>query len=145
MLFQCTKGTLLCVIIFVFKLYLEIYWYTSCNFILGSTPPSHDHLPNHDQLLAKQLEKQERERMKQKEQEDFQKLQAVYGMDNKGNYNQQTMTNLQEAVSSGQLSVYDYYEKIYEIKMAESKGLDTGASATRGMFLILKIFRSVHR
>lgn len=89
-------------------------------------------MPNHDQLLAKQLEKQERERMKQKEQEDFLKLQAVYGMDNKGNYNQQTMTNLQEAVSSGQLTVYDYYEKIYEIKMAESKGLDTGESATRG-------------
>lgn len=92
-------------------------------------------MSNHDQLLAKQLEKQERERMKQKEQADFQKLQAVYGMDNKGNYNQQTMTNLQEAVSSGQLTVYDYYEKIYEIKMAESKGLDTGASATRGTFL----------
>jgi len=99
---------------------------------LGSTPPTQDHLPNHDQLLAKQLEKQERERMKQKEQEDFQKLQSAYGMDNKGNYNQQTMTNLQEAVSSGQLTVYDYYEKIYEIKMAESKGLDTGESATRG-------------
>lgn len=75
--------------------------------------------------------------MKQKEQEDFLKLQAVYGMDNKGNYNQQTMTNLQEAVSSGQLTVYDYYEKIYEIKMAESKGLDTGESATRGQFLFL--------
>lgn len=72
--------------------------------------------------------------MKQKEQADFQQLQATYGMDNKGNYNQQTMTNLQEAVSSGQLSVYDYYEKIYEIKMAESKGLDTGTSATRGIY-----------
>lgn len=71
--------------------------------------------------------------MKQKEKEDFQQLQATYGMDNKGNYNQQTMTNLQEAVSSGQLSVVDYYEKIYEIKMAESKGLDTGDSATRGI------------
>jgi len=83
------------------------------------------------------LEKQERERMKQKEKEDFQKLQAAYGMDNKGNYKQQVMTNLQEAVSSGQLSVYDYYEKIYEIKMAESKGLDTGESCTRGMFFNL--------
>lgn len=102
-------------------------------------------MPNHDQLLAKQLEKQERERMKQKEQEDFKKLQAIYGMDNEGNYNQQTMANLQEAVSNGQLTVYDYYDKIYEIKMAESKGLDTGASATRGMFLILKIFRFVYR
>lgn len=102
--------------------------------VLGSTPPTQDLLPNQDQLLAKQLEKQERERMKQIEREDFKKLQAVYGMDNKGNYNQQTMTNLQEAVSNGELSVYDYYEKIYEIKMAESKGLDTGESATRGMF-----------
>jgi len=82
--------------------------------------------------LAKQLEKQEHERMKHKEQEDFQKLQAAYGMDNKGNYNQQTMTNLQEAVSSGELTVYDYYEKIYEIKIIVSKGLDTGESSTRG-------------
>ncbi|KAL5240661.1 hypothetical protein ACI65C_008071 [Semiaphis heraclei] len=106
----------------------------------GSTPPTQDHLTNHDQLLAKQLEKQERERMKQKEQEDFLKLQAAYGMDNKGNYNQQTMTNLQEAVSSGELTVYDYYEKIYEIKIAESKGLDTGESATRDLIEYIRHF-----
>ncbi|XP_050531992.1 zinc finger-containing ubiquitin peptidase 1-like isoform X2 [Daktulosphaira vitifoliae] len=105
----------------------------------GSTPPT-DHLPDQDQLLAKQLEKQERERMKQKEKEDFQKLQAAYGMDNKGNYNQQTMANLQAAVSSGEMSVYDYYEKMYEIKIAESKGLDTGASATRDLIEYIRHF-----
>ena len=36
---------------------------------------------------------------------------AQFGMDNEGNYRQQSLTNMQKAVYNGELSVVDYYER----------------------------------
>jgi hypothetical protein len=36
---------------------------------------------------------------------------AQFGMDNEGNYRQQSLINMQRAVYKGELSVVDYYER----------------------------------
>ena len=38
-------------------------------------------------------------------------IRAQFGMDNEGNYRQQSLTNMQKAVYKGELSVVDYYER----------------------------------
>ena len=64
-----------------------------------------------DLLLAQELERRERQRQKFEEQKQFDQLRAQYGMDDDGNYRQQTMANMQKAVYKGQMSVTDYYER----------------------------------
>lgn len=56
-------------------------------------------------------------------------------MDNEGNFKEQSLTNMQRAVYSGELSVADYYERQIELKMAESSGVDDGSSCTKGRIL----------
>lgn len=55
-------------------------------------------------------------------------------MDNEGNFKEQSLTNMQRAVYSGELSVADYYERQIELKMAESNGVDDGSSCTKGNY-----------
>jgi hypothetical protein len=41
----------------------------------------------------------------------FSFFRAQFGMDNEGNYRQQSLVNMQRAVYKGELSVVDYYER----------------------------------
>ncbi|XP_024215180.1 zinc finger-containing ubiquitin peptidase 1 [Halyomorpha halys] len=84
-----------------------------------------------DRLLAKEMEKRDKEVQRLREQHEFELLRAQYGMDNEGNFKEQSLTNMQRAVYSGELSVADYYERQIELKMAESNGVDDGSSCTK--------------
>lgn len=53
-------------------------------------------------------------------------------MDNQGNFRQQSLTNMQRAVCSGELTITDYYERQQELRMAESSGIDDQSSCTKG-------------
>lgn len=57
-------------------------------------------------------------------------------MDNEGNFKEQSLTNMQRAVYSGELSVADYYERQIELRMAESSGIDDCSSCTKGELLL---------
>ena len=61
-------------------------------------------------------------------------VQAQYGMDNQGNFREQSLTNMQKAVYAGEMSVADYYERQIELRAAESNGIDDGSSCTKGIF-----------
>lgn len=58
---------------------------------------------------------------------------AQYGMDNQGNFREQSLTNMQKAVYAGEMSVADYYERQIELRTAEMNGVDDGSSCTKGM------------
>lgn len=60
-------------------------------------------------------------------------LRAQYGMDNQGNFREQSVTNMQRAVYAGEMSVADYYERTLDLRAAESCGVDDGSSVTRGL------------
>lgn len=62
-------------------------------------------------------------------------LQAQYGMDNEGNFSQQSLSNMQRAVYAGEMTVADYYERQIELKIAEKNGVDDGRSCTKGLCL----------
>lgn len=61
--------------------------------------------------------------------------QAQYGMDNQGNFREQSLTNMQKAVYAGEMSVADYYERQIELRAAESNGVDDGSSCTKGKII----------
>ncbi|KAG8241968.1 hypothetical protein J6590_075543 [Homalodisca vitripennis] len=84
-----------------------------------------------DRLLAREMEKRDKEMRRLREQHEFELLRAQYGMDNEGNFREQSLTNMQRAVYSGELSVADYYERQIELRMAESSGVDDGSSCTK--------------
>lgn len=86
-----------------------------------------------DQLLAQEIEKKEREARRLREQKEFELLQAQYGMDNHGNFREQSLTNMQRAVYAGEMSVADYYNRQVELKLAEQNGVDDGHSCTKGL------------
>lgn len=86
-----------------------------------------------DRLLAKEIEKREKESRKLREQREFEMLRAQYGMDNQGNFKEQSITNMQKAVYAGEMSVADYYERQIELKAAENSGIDDGSSCTKGL------------
>lgn len=54
-------------------------------------------------------------------------------MDNKGNFKEQSIKNMQKAVYAGELTVMDFYEKQNELKIAETIGLDDGSSCLKGI------------
>jgi hypothetical protein len=60
-------------------------------------------------------------------------LRAQYGMDNQGNFREQSVTNMQRAVYAGEMSVADYYERTLDLRAAESCGIDDGSSVTRSI------------
>lgn len=75
----------------------------------------------------------DREARKVQEQREFEMLRAQYGMDNQGNFREQSVTNMQRAVYAGEMSVSDYYERQLDLRAAESCGVDDGSSVTRGI------------
>ncbi|CAD1477058.1 unnamed protein product, partial [Heterotrigona itama] len=86
-----------------------------------------------DRMLAKDMERLEKELRKLREQREFEMLRAQYGMDNQGNFREQSVTNMQRAVYSGEMTIADYYERQTELRVAESSGIDDGSSCTRGL------------
>ncbi|XP_066947657.1 zinc finger-containing ubiquitin peptidase 1-like isoform X2 [Macrobrachium rosenbergii] len=84
-----------------------------------------------ERRLVTDLEKQEKEVQKMREQQEFSLLR--YGMDNEGNFSQQSLTNMQRAVYAGEMTVADYYERQIELKIAEKNGIDDGRSCTKGL------------
>ncbi|CAK9817528.1 Zinc finger-containing ubiquitin peptidase 1 [Anthophora quadrimaculata] len=86
-----------------------------------------------DRMLAKDMERLEKELRKLREQREFEMLRAQYGMDNQGNFREQSVTNMQRAVYSGEMTIADYYERQSELRVAESSGIDDGSSCTRGL------------
>ena len=78
----------------------------------SSTSTGNNHNQRHnDFLLAQELERRERERLKHEEQKEFDQLRAQFGMDNDGNFHTQSISNMQNAVYRGEMSVVDYYER----------------------------------
>ncbi|XP_015595713.1 zinc finger with UFM1-specific peptidase domain protein isoform X3 [Cephus cinctus] len=86
-----------------------------------------------DRMLARDMERREKEVRRLREQREFEMLRAQYGMDNQGNFREQSVTNMQRAVYAGEMSVADYYERQIELRVAESSGIDDGSSCTRGL------------
>lgn len=86
-----------------------------------------------DQLLARAVEQQEKDNRRLQEQKEFDMLRAQYGMDNQGNFKEQSLTNMQRAVCSGELTITDYYERQMELRMAENCGIDDQSSCTKGI------------
>ncbi|XP_076275679.1 zinc finger-containing ubiquitin peptidase 1-like isoform X2 [Rhynchophorus ferrugineus] len=75
----------------------------------------------------------DRAALREREKREFEMLRAQYGMDNQGNFREQSVTNMQRAVYAGEMSVADYYERQLDLKAAESCGVDDGSSVTRSI------------
>lgn len=86
-----------------------------------------------ERRLVTELEKQEKEVQRMREQQEFSLLRAQYGMDNEGNFSQQSLSNMQRAVYAGEMTVADYYERQIELKIAEKNGVDDARSCTKGL------------
>ncbi|KAK3577412.1 hypothetical protein CHS0354_032260 [Potamilus streckersoni] len=97
-----------------------------------------------DQLLAKEIEEGEREKLYQEEQE-FQNLQAMYGMAGGTNYKRQYEQNLEKAVTRGDMTVVEYHQHRISMKKADTKGVDDGHSCTKDVILRLQEYYSVPR
>uniref|UniRef100_A0A8D8QUU4 Zinc finger-containing ubiquitin peptidase 1 n=2 Tax=Cacopsylla melanoneura TaxID=428564 RepID=A0A8D8QUU4_9HEMI len=101
----------------------------------GSTPMT----PSTNKLLQSlEHERQERETRRLQEEQEFELLRAQYGMDNDGNFNQQSLANMEKAVYSGELSVADYYEKRIFLRNAESNGFDDCSSCTKDIVDVVR-------
>lgn len=83
---------------------------------------------------------QDRAAKKEREQREFEMLRAQYGMDNQGNFREQSVTNMQRAVYAGEMSVADYYERTLDLKAAESYGIDDGSSVTKSIVSYITSF-----
>ncbi|XP_058796187.1 zinc finger-containing ubiquitin peptidase 1-like isoform X2 [Phymastichus coffea] len=117
----------------LFKNNEELTAHIEEHFSKKSTPSPITPDASTDRLLARDMERREKEVRKLREQREFAMLQAQYGMDNQGNFREQSVTNMQRAVYAGEMSVADYYEKQIELRAAESSGIDDGSSCTRGL------------
>lgn len=89
------------------------------------------HVDSH--FLAMSPQPSDRAAVQERERRDFEMLRAQYGMDNQGNFREQSVTNMQRAVYAGEMSVADYYERQLNLKAAESTGVDDGNSVTRSI------------
>lgn len=104
----------------------------------NSKSDANDQLQN-DFLLAQEIARREQEKRKYEEQKEFDQLRAQFGMDNEGNYRQQSLSNMQKAVYKGELSVVDYYERQVDLKQSEQSGVDEGHSVTRNLIPRLRL------
>ncbi|KAK3866366.1 hypothetical protein Pcinc_028099 [Petrolisthes cinctipes] len=95
-----------------------------------------------ERRLVTELEKQEKEVQRMREQQEFSLLRAQYGMDNEGNFSQQSLSNMQRAVYAGEMTVADYYERQIELKIAEKNGVDDGHSCTKGLVSAIRAVSS---
>uniref|UniRef100_A0A2L2YQB0 Zinc finger-containing ubiquitin peptidase 1 n=1 Tax=Parasteatoda tepidariorum TaxID=114398 RepID=A0A2L2YQB0_PARTP len=93
-----------------------------------------------DHLFALEIERKEREEQRVREQREFRMLQAQYGMDNQGNFREQSITNMQKAVYAGEMSVADYYNRQVELCIADRDGVDDGHSCTKGLIPKIRAF-----
>lgn len=75
----------------------------------------------------------EKEAQKLREQREFELLRAQYGMDNQGNFREQSAAAMQSAVYAGEMSVADYYERQVGLRAAESHGIDDNTSCTKSV------------
>ncbi|XP_074650837.1 zinc finger-containing ubiquitin peptidase 1-like [Tubulanus polymorphus] len=102
-----------------------------------------------DNIVAQELERREKMAAQHQEQKEFDKLQAMYGMDNKTDFVKQTEKNLERAVVRGDMSISDYYAKKLDIQQANTLGVDDGHSCTKGITVKLREFyqnnNSVHQ
>lgn len=138
--------------------YIVLTFFSSFSFYLGTSLTSPD--ISNDCFIAKELLKEDEEKFKLEQQREFEFLQvrilytfisvykfelynlyfvtimfkAQYGMDNEGNFREQSIKNMQKAVYSGELTVSDFYEKQIELKMAETCGVDDGTSCLSGNY-----------
>ncbi|KAF5270661.1 hypothetical protein FQA39_LY01399 [Lamprigera yunnana] len=78
--------------------------------------------------------------LREREQREFELLRAQYGMDNQGNFREQSVTNMQRAVYAGEMSVSDYYERTLDLRAAESCGIDDSSSVTRNLVPHIRSF-----
>ncbi|XP_070502539.1 zinc finger-containing ubiquitin peptidase 1-like [Chironomus tepperi] len=75
----------------------------------------------------------EKEARKAQEQREFEMLRAQYGMDDQGNFREQSAVAMQRAVYAGEMSVSDYYCRQVGLRAAESNGVDDGSSCTKSV------------
>lgn len=75
----------------------------------------------------------EKEAQKLREQREFEMLRAQYGMDDQGNFSEQSAKQMQRAVYAGEMSVADYYCRQVGLRAAESNGIDDGSSMTKSV------------
>lgn len=59
-------------------------------------------------------------------------VQAQIVMDGDGNFQEQSIMNMQRAVYSGELSVSDYYTRKIDLRICEMNGVDDGHSCLKG-------------
>lgn len=111
-----------------------------CNILLDhmQTQEMELHIEGHfaksPQLLATKAETElEKQAQKLREQREFEMLRAQYGMDDQGNFREQSAAGMQRAVYAGEMSVADYYERQVGLRAAESHGIDDGTSCTRSV------------
>jgi len=83
-----------------------------------------------DRLLAEEIHRREIASLKNKQENEFDNLRAQYGMDNDGNFKEQSDAALRKAVSKGQITVKDYYEKKADLAASIRSGMDDGSSRT---------------
>lgn len=101
-----------------------------------STPDMELHIEKH---FAKSPNNQktepdiEKEAQKLREQREFEMLRAQYGMDDQGNFREQSAAAMQSAVYAGEMSVADYYERQVGLRAAESHGIDDNTSCTKSV------------
>lgn len=124
----------------------ELTFHIEEHFSKNGTPSPITPDSSSDRMLARDMERQGRERdkevMRLREQREFEMLRAQYGMDNQGNFREQSVTNMQRAVYAGEMSVADFYERQIELKAAEHNGIDDGSSCTRGKYIFYFVFSS---
>lgn len=75
----------------------------------------------------------QKQAQKLREQREFEMLRAQYGMDDQGNFREQSAAGMQRAVYAGEMSVADYYERQVGLRAAESHGIDDGTSCTKSV------------
>ncbi|XP_055386034.1 zinc finger-containing ubiquitin peptidase 1-like [Condylostylus longicornis] len=75
----------------------------------------------------------EKQAQKLREQREFEMLRAQYGMDDQGNFREQSAAAMQRAVYAGEMSVADYYERQVGLRAAESHGIDDCTSCTKSV------------
>lgn len=75
----------------------------------------------------------EKEAQKLREQREFEMLRQQYGMDDQGNFREQSAVQMQRAVYAGEMSVADYYCRQVGLRAAESNGVDDGSSCTKSV------------
>ncbi|XP_039974323.1 zinc finger-containing ubiquitin peptidase 1 isoform X2 [Xiphias gladius] len=91
--------------------------------------------PGSDLKLARQLQHEEEQRMKQEEaqqeREKFKKLQRQFGLDGRGGYRRQMETTMERAVTRGLMAPAEFHRKRAEMMESLASGVDDGRTRTQ--------------